>query len=534
VGLLNRQSRPEDRPPFELHQKSASPQAALHALKLLSLVNPMLYRQSAVSNKALCRADRLWPLRSRAHSMGRLSAETLGFSLSTLIYLVGGSGALAVTPEPEVVLQVEVPTQYDDSEATIRNVSDLTEFLPPTKAYLRRGETISSLLAQQYGFGARNLPSLQVILLRQTLALNGVARAESFHPGDILIPSLPRRSLTEPNPWNALNDIPALARPASVAVEAEPPGAIIPDSNWKRTSTLRDGTKTTFVRLHVPLSYVPTLATKPYFNGSNVKVISQPVEITLAGEAGAVGTTHLALSPTQQTTIRALLRQGSHKSTVFVLDSGWPSEAAYRSSLEYMHRAVDTIRSQWNLPPAIRSKDPVFTPPVVDHCRRVAAALEELQGLDPDSKIEVVYVPLTREQGASAILQELVELAEVDALEPTRGDLPVPQDIRAAAAQWSKWVVERLPKVATADNIRTDNEILDAVLLLGDIMGEADGSFYFVSESRTVASNLYTSPFLRLRGASLSQRQVILGATFSLARRSISPKGAGTRDTSLP
>lgn len=99
---------------------------------------------------------------------------------------------------PSSLVILKVQTDYHDSR--LEAITKVAEALPPSREELHGGESISSFILRLYGFGPSNreVSGLYQYLQNSIARLNGIQDLERVRPGLLLVPSLPKRALTQP------------------------------------------------------------------------------------------------------------------------------------------------------------------------------------------------------------------------------------------------------------------------------------------------------------------------------------------------
>ena len=100
--------------------------------------------------------------------------------------------------------------------------------------------------------------------------------------------------------------------------------------------------------------------------------------------------------------------------------------------------------------------------------------------------MKIIYIPLTREQGASTILIDLLETSDL-LQRLDSGTASLQSNSISAARKWSTSLVQsHFPKKWSGEEVLTDKSVLDAVLLIGQAYASLSKTVFFANESWTV------------------------------------------------
>ncbi len=167
------------------------------------------------------------------------------------------------------------------------------------------------------------------------------------------------------------------------------------------------------------------------------------------------------------------------------------------------------------------------------HSKLVAESLNELRAIDTGQNVTVVYVPLSREQGAQNFLTELIELDNLrDSMGRQLGESAPPPDLKKWAHRDAVDRVAKLPRTIDNDNIVTDADtaIVDAVWTFGELLATMNHEdVYFISESWVVRGGVLkcgapTDPRGIAVAATGNDDQDVVDQRIDYARRSVAAK----------
>jgi hypothetical protein len=416
-------------------------------------------------------------------------------------------------PADTAVAHIRVNTAYDDSEGSLALLKAIAYYAPVRRITVAPGDTLDALFVREYGFGVSDLPKSYKLLLQSTLEKNHLARPEDLRPGNLIIPAVPRRAWMKWGRGNLQNYVSNMTiyssesvTPASSSTNRAPQQAAVglaeskPQELAYRMSFPADEHRFTApgetISLEMPVKVADSMVESPLFEPGTVTSFTHSIPILLAGD-GKCDTEpssrdHQTLTTERKNKIAQLLRTQSQRSPVlFILDTGWPSFAAYAQSRETLYKVLDSVwTSKFATPfshaPAMKTISLASN----EHCRCIDRALKELQDLQQgqpaSKKIQLVYVPMTREQGASTILTDLLQtsalLQRLIAGEGTLNNTI----IRGTRAYAGSLVRKYYPAQWSGQEVRTDKSLMDAILLIGQAYAEQENTVFFANESWTV------------------------------------------------
>jgi hypothetical protein len=427
------------------------------------------------------------------------------------------AGCLGQEPSPNpaatAVVHIRVNTAYDDSEKSLALLKAIAHYAPVRRITVASGDTLDFLLVREYGFGVSDLPKSYQLLVQSILKKNHLSRPEDLQPGNLIIPAVPRRAWMDwgrGNPQNYVSNMTiyssesvtpassstnhASKRPTMDLSESPPPELAykgsVPAEEHRFTAPSEA------LSLEMPVKVADTLVESPLFDRGVVTSFAHSIPIVLASDSKCdiepSSRDHETLTTEQKNRIAQLLKDHSQRSPVlFILDTGWPSFPAYLQSRETLYKMLDIVwKSKFgaNFQHAPAMSD--IPPSSNDHCRCIERSLKELQalqlGLESEKKIQVVYVPLTREQGAGTILIDLLQTsALLQRLTAGEGTLNS-ATIRSTRAYARSLVAKYYPAQWSGQEVRTDKSLMDAILLIGQVYAEQAQTVYFANESWTV------------------------------------------------
>ncbi|HET9282322.1 MAG TPA: hypothetical protein VFR24_10210 [Candidatus Angelobacter sp.] len=420
---------------------------------------------------------------------------------------------MTANPASTAVVHIRVNTAYDDSERSLALLKAIAFYAPVRQITVVPGDTLDGLFVREYGFGVSDLPKSYKLLLESILEKNHLARAEELRPGPLIIPAVPRRAWMgwgRKNPQNYVSNMTIYSSesvaPASKAANRAPQTATAtlaespPPELAFRASTLADEHRFTApsetVSLEMPVKPADSLVESALFGPGVVTAFTHSIPILLAADnkcdTEPDSRDHQTLTIDQKNKIAQLLKDQSQRSPVlFILDTGWPSYSDYAQSREALYKILDAVwKSKFGTGFQHAPAQAQIQPASNEHCRCIQRALKELQtlqqGLDPAKMIQVIYVPLTREQGASTILTDLLQTsALLQRLTAEEGTINS-KIVRGTRDYARSLVAKYYPAQWSGQTVQTDKSVMDAVLLIGQAYAEQAQTVFFANESWTV------------------------------------------------
>lgn len=401
----------------------------------------------------------------------------------------------STNPAPnKSTLRIEL-APYDDSPDSLRQISTLIRLLPPRQVDLPPNGTISALVLAEYGFGPSNLPGTYALLQERILALNGFATPEQAVARQILIPSLP--SNVRYNSSIAWNDFPGVAdfRVTSRSARGDITAAQMEDVVVERvTDTRRRGSNGITFDLPLPANLLRDKSIVALVKEPFASLPSEPLRVKFETQECSTPNPGPVLSQQQRGELEKVLKGAKRTVPLYIVDTGWPSAPAQKESWEHLRSLLHIVREHFGLaaPPPLSL--PAFVEPRVDHCTRIDRALEEFRTINRE-RVRVVYVPMSKEQGAAALLREMIEVADTVrriVSKFRRDQLPatVPPDILNNAKRFAADVITRVPDSITGEITETDKAVLESTIILAAEAARLEKTFHVVNESWVVATDV--------------------------------------------
>jgi hypothetical protein len=411
------------------------------------------------------------------------------------------------------LIRLNIPTAYDDSSKSLTLLQALVDHLPPRK--VTYFPPITKFIFQEYNVSVVTrtaltfLPKTYTLLERAILRMNKVAKPEDLPSGgEIEIPYIPKKALVDFNTLKTMNRVPSIAefsaeilkptvsQPLSTAEVniAEPP---------KVLAEGRPATQSQSVELEIPQELVPQIMQDSAFTTlADADVFNFMLPVQLAGSGASSpdhSQDHAVLSDDQHKLISGLLASKAQRDAIlFVLDTGWPDPDTYRQSQSDLSTIIAKVwMDYFHQPPPTRTIGAFPGNPTNPHCGNIQRALGELTALDSNKRIKIIYIPLTKEQNASATLADLLQTKYLYWLmKPSKfAAAPRKSDVQEAR-KWAEQTVDKFfPEKWVGDDVHTDKSVLDSILVLGQAYTEKLNTVFFVNESWTVPHDEYFIAF---------------------------------------
>jgi hypothetical protein len=410
-------------------------------------------------------------------------------------------------------IQIRVNTAYNDSESSLAFISHLINILPPKSERLRTDESLSGLILRIYGVSTYDqsapsyLPKTYALLEHKILELNNTD-ASHLIAGPILCPHLPRKALIDVNPSLPANRIPHFYKFESILsivdnVEDAKASDVISVSSEPVSRGPRTGAQTADLDVVLPPDAGRAVLNDPVLSPASTAP-SFPIQATLAGPLIAnsgILEDHSVLSATDRMTIQGLMSTRSVRDVpLFVLDTGWPNENQYNESRTDLNAILAII---WKTKLTGLTMPTVPDPPFADlapnasnHCSIVQRSLSELEALDTNHHVKVVFVPLTQDQGSSDLLSLLLQTSYLLMYQAEHPNAPVDKSVFKRTKQNADSVIHSLQPAWMGQTVNTDKAIMDAVIWVGTAWAELKSTGFLVNESWTVPHLQYSVSYI--------------------------------------
>jgi hypothetical protein len=469
---------------------------------------------------ARCGKGRRYPSRNIAGKSQAFVRRMLALGLSMGIPCLTVTGQQPAEKGATALVQVRINTAYDDSTESLNLLKALIERGPTRQVPVLVGETLSSICVREYGFGPSDLPKTYQMLVAAILARKKLRSAEDLRPGFIVIPAIPRRAATKFDTSDSLNyvadssffrakdavsaDIAASCTtckapkmvPGLEGIVGMGSAAEIAYTGASTGERKRIAAQFELVNYELPLAAAEDfLALGPVAAVGNM--FAYPLPIRLAAdytcELDDVSKDVPFLSGAERQEIADLLTNGKRNAFVFVLDTGWPSLEAYKNSRADLYSLLGVVwKEYFNIEFPMAKANTNITSPNHPHCKCIERALRPLRDLDTAQRVRVIYLPMTQEQGGAVVIADLLQtmllLQQINETDVTL----TPAIVKDARGQAEELVTARFPKKWVGETVKSDKQLIDAVLLIGNKYAEARNTVFIANESWTTKHAQYS------------------------------------------
>lgn len=445
----------------------------------------------------------------------RLFPSTL-FVLLVSYRAVGQSTSVPVIGEYVTVWRY-VRNDFYDKTFPSTEFKTILASSPPRTVVVRPGETVSTILKDNYNISETWTPAVYHDALNEVARLSSLADVNNVQVGTrLVLPELPRTGKSEPGS-SALNKSPALA-------VGLPSGQY----TWSEEHATFDGTLDPrssvgkAPQMELQFFRLPAKNAKSYLAALD----ESGGPVIAAGQSGKVVVQLAEAMPTPQAPARILsdsvslrLRQQlsdadphSPRPILVILDDSIPDNIQFAAAKAFVLDLSATIRDRYglgpspyaqvldNLPAQMVSVDDSFLYPNRRlHSALIHTALDEFTALDPLHRVSIVYLPLgVSEVEFGPLLKELIYLAQL--LRIANPSL----ESHVTAQQFQRDQAEKVTEAIVNDNasvfvsaplqqvtadqlfVATDSAILESLSLLLRYYSDATRRPHFLSFSWTV------------------------------------------------
>jgi hypothetical protein len=321
-----------------------------------------------------------------------------------------------LTPDDaEAVVRLTLRNSYDTG-TSLDLVDAYLSLVPPREVTIAAGQTISEVVFREYGFGPRDRPAHYKLFERAILNANGVSRPEEIRPGELLVPALPPIGVASRSApglgaadrtvvcdTTALDGGEAKVAPGVVAVNR---------AAWRRPARTVEDVRLPASAFSEFVRSVPDAA-KVLFRDPNTVALSRsmlvvPAQVCLPSPLTQRQPFERLFTDAQIQDLKSLLGTTPHTVNLFVLDSAWPDSESYVASRAFLTDLIRRACRLYRIPQLAR--DLTRTADSFreghSHTRQIRDSLQELAPLC--SRVRIIYVPLTKDQGASDVLETIL------------------------------------------------------------------------------------------------------------------------------
>jgi hypothetical protein len=332
-----------------------------------------------------------------------------------------------------VIVIVTVSALYDDSRESLRQLRRLASAFPAEIDTITSSISFNQLILNRYNVSVgrvadslnRRLPETFELLASDIASRNGLSRAGNMiPPGPIAVPAIPKGAAWQ---WSGANLKNYTAQELNARVVPILPGVAgtrrdVGDVVLQTDTTPTSGgdvprSQIRSIRVAIPLSEAErgleqyrslmekgeaTIAHQPFTFSYELPVLDSAERID--GE----------LTPSVMSALQSRLREPKRAHVPLVLlETAWPDPDEARISCERAFALLADVRRMWKLGEAGNTRcDPKrYRNSPNRHSAPVAKSIRPLRGLIADSIVNVMFVPMSRDQGADSLLHEFFRVA---------------------------------------------------------------------------------------------------------------------------
>jgi hypothetical protein len=391
------------------------------------------------------------------------------------------------------IVTIPVNTLYDDSPDSLQIVSAILRLPQYEILNITANATLSSVVLERYRFGPSDLPHSYALLAQRIGELNRLSNLDQINVGPLKAPILPPRALVRP--VSAEHSHGGFAFYSGLAAITGLSGTLVNPSAVDRAivpPTIPNASEAISM-LSIPVTGSTLDQTKRALPNLSVQITSAKMTVRLADAPSTRGNLHKPLNDKELAALRvALVKKPRRNATVFILDDGWPDVTAYTQSLDELQRISDLARDHYGLG-HVDLKNTAFTPISVPnpHSVSIRDSLTEFTDADTQRIVKVVYVPLSRDQSSTAVLQELLRMHYIARTAKNSG--MIDEKIVKAADEYASAALSNVQASFNDQKIDTDEAIIQAVWSLADLVSQQSRGrdIFFINESWTVISGTF-------------------------------------------
>jgi hypothetical protein len=373
---------------------------------------------------------------------------------------------------------------FDDSYPTTAVVQTflLARALPPRVAQV--SGPLGEIIRTEYGLtsDSPHYRALEAVIRSLNPNLQDLASAP------VLVPPLPRFRPQGAPAARRLLDVKAAMR----EIRGLAPKLL---SSVEEISTLAEQTTGRAVmRIELPVASLRTRDVSTLLAQPGNTLVSYPLNVTF----GQSKCTALPEPFVDRVRLGGALREASRDVTLFILDTGWPDEASWRSSRGFLWQICLQRRKECGMEGSMADlrvqSGASFPPPTWagspegDHSQHIQRALSAFDGLD--DRVNIVYVPLVRDQGSADVLGELMEqrylagLLAIDGRPCTALGPPLRAQYLKEAHDEAQARLPSIPPAPQAGgSVKVDGAVVTALLHVANADARASKRAFFVNES---------------------------------------------------
>jgi hypothetical protein len=385
----------------------------------------------------------------------RLTVAGVGFVLCHSV--------AAAQSEPSVstsILQLSFDSSYQSAQS-LEQIMLISKLAPPRIVHLPPGGSISELIVRTYGFGKSDSEDAYKAIESAVKLLNGITDLASVPPQPLKFPAVPRIGYAKNSAAAIAEASAAIPRVSAPPVD---PAAVTP--SMESIVTQRRAATDTVLRLEVDTKELYTPDGEALLRDSTLQATQVQIAFRRGAAAGRQMDARVSIALAEE--LATLSTTAKRRTRLFVLDSGWP-QSHYIRSRNALWGMINSAGREFGL--SARRVGAAQSVPRAkeEHAEGIAEALSAFEALDTTQRVEVIFVPLSRDQGAATILEDLiaVSLALQNKRANRRADALQDAELLNIGRQARAWARGRVqnyvPATAAENPFVTDKALLDAI-----------------------------------------------------------------------
>ena len=445
------------------------------------------------------------PKRSFKEASGSVQTSSAKIRPIPLLKNAAASPSVGISfrEQQKYTLEISVGKEFFASPAALQYLDLVNTYLTPRTAVVEVGGNLRSLIAREYAIGVQ-YPVLRDRLVTEILKLNKIPDEAAVLPGEIAIPNFPANPSPRDDKFRpipiACEDINVRAFQGHGAV-----CAVYSVSRMRELKSANPPASQSIIsrqRLDVPMEFAKAITDARIFSLSpsiTGRFLDGNATLTLddqvAGNFGFPEAMRLSCESASELAFNSKRRL----TTLIVHDSGWPTKEDRDHAYLFFYSVFDDLWRSMGVAksPYIRTLPSQFDEARYGHCKQIAEALQCYT--HSQSGVQVLYLPLSREQQAVPLLRELLHIYYLLPIvtpnwagvcpKPTRSEI-------ARALSKADGVLAQIPLQINSKTIDTNQACVSAPLQVLAAYALRKMDFYYVMNySWTVPHRTLEFPF---------------------------------------
>jgi len=425
----------------------------------------------------------------KAHKICLLSCLCFFSAIILPVYSI----CLAADMNDMVLIRQVVDSRYDNN-SNISNTNDIINNSIKRKVKVVKGINLSKIISNEYGVGKSNAKAAYEAFELNISELNGLDTENNLTAGsELFIPDLPRIGLTKPSKSNKYNNIPKLIIAEDHENKINGSKKLLTEKSILSPrhvdDTFRIGAKDV-----AQLNWVSRSDAEQIMKiNKNATVDCAPVDILIASNnAGLINNREFLSSKEKDIISESLLANYTRMPTLVILDDSWPDKDSFMSSKKYILHIINAIRNKYKMGPSSISKDVINATDTTytenkSHAIQIKMSLDQLVKLDTTNKVNIIYIPLSKNQLFSKdIMTELISINLIAKhMANSLGD-EVPGSLQKEYLNLAKKIVSNISNVQDSVSIKSDQAIVESVFRVLKMYSEISNEPFVLNMSWTI------------------------------------------------